>query len=60
MVKEGETALGNALGVIEVGQMTTGFKRFHGLSQNLKGSPFLRFPQNSVLRTPDHMKWLRR
>jgi hypothetical protein len=60
MVKKSETALGNALGVIEVWQMPTVFKRFHGLSQNLKGSPFLRFPQNSVLRTPDHMEWLSR
>jgi hypothetical protein len=60
MVKKSKAALGNALGMIEVRQMTTGFKRFHGLGQNLKGSPFLRFPQDSVLRTPDHMEWLGR
>jgi hypothetical protein len=60
MVKKSKATLGNALGMIEVRQMTTGFKRFHGLGQNLKGSPFLRFPQDSVLRTPDHMEWLRR
>jgi|TARA_B100001059_G_scaffold201371_1_gene208667 hypothetical protein len=59
MVKQGETALGDPLGVIKVGQMPTGFKRFHGLSQNLESRPFLWFPQDSVLRPPDHMKWLR-
>jgi hypothetical protein len=41
MVKQGETALGDPLGVIKVGQMPTGFKRFHRLSQNLESRPFL-------------------
>jgi len=55
-----ETALGDAIGLIDVRKMSTGLELLNSVLEDESRCFLLRFPEDPVVGSPDHMERLDR